>query len=242
MKSFISVDVYTQFTNMLFKIPVSKTHLEIYDPTSIPFTCCPQDPKVRVFRKTWDLNLLTREIRDDLLAATSKKFYNRYHPLHALHRPVDFFGTSPKKTQATISQAYISSDKPVGGESATALLGMCNSIYDNKFFNFWLWWLEVGKPLSHSLLHSNRDFCCHVFVIWFWPSQTLFSAREHESVLPVYVESEDIFSSWAPHDTLLCMQVVIGIYFNIQLFVQPLLLVDVELSSPLMTTITDQSL
>ena len=90
-------------------------------------------------------------------------------------------------------------------------------------------WKSV-KPLSHSLLRSNRDFRCHVLVIWFWPSQTLFSAREHEFVLPVYVESGDIFSSWAPHDTLLCMHVVIGICFNIHLFVQPLQLVDVELS------------
>ena len=89
---------------MLFKVLDSNTHLEIHDPTSIPFVGCPQDPKAKVFQKTWDLNLLTQEMRDDLLAASSKRFYNRYHPLHALHRPMEFFGASPKKTQATISR------------------------------------------------------------------------------------------------------------------------------------------
>ena len=105
MRSYVCANVYIHFANMLFKVLDSKVHLEIHDPTSIPFVGSSQDPKAKVFRKTWDLNLLTGEIRDNLLAAMSKRFYNRYHPLHALRRPVDFFGASPKKTQATISRA-----------------------------------------------------------------------------------------------------------------------------------------
>ena len=91
MRSFVCVDVYIHFPNMFFKVLDSKTHFEIYDPTSIPFVGCPQDPKAIVFQKTWDLNLLTRKIR--------------YHPLDALYRPMDFFRASPKEIQATISRA-----------------------------------------------------------------------------------------------------------------------------------------
>ena len=105
MRSFVCANVYIHFANMFFKVLDSKTHLEIYDSISIPFLGCSQDPKAKVFQKTWDLKLLTRAFHNNLLVAMSKRIYNRYHPLHVLRRPVDFFGASPKKTQATVSGA-----------------------------------------------------------------------------------------------------------------------------------------